>query len=102
MYARLTSFQLPPERFQDFLHIYEQQFLPAARSSWTGFRDAYLLGDERDGDAAILLFWNTREDVQAIDESGEYAERLHLFESLIDFPPVTDDYQVFRHPADSG
>lgn len=102
MYARLTTFQLHPDRVDQLRQIYLDQFLPDALSSWTGFQAGYLLGDEDGGNATIVSFWNTKDDALATDESGQYEDRLHLFASLITFPPVTDGYQVLADPQDAA
>ncbi len=94
MYARLSRFAgLPPERIEEAVREFEEQYLPALEDS-PGFQGIFVGVDRGSGKAAAVTFWESR---QALDESDRAADRAR--EAAVDRAepirdPIVDRYEV--------
>jgi heme-degrading monooxygenase HmoA len=63
MFARLTTFQVPPDQIDEQIRFFHQRG-PVLRE-FGGFRHAYLLIDRQGGRARTVTLWETRADLRA-------------------------------------
>ncbi len=64
MFARVSTFQGPPDQTAEGIRVAREQILPAARLM-DGFKGIYLLYDRESGKSLSLTLWET--------EGGGYA-----------------------------
>ncbi|MGE5690594.1 MAG: antibiotic biosynthesis monooxygenase [Pseudomonadota bacterium] len=69
MYARLTTFDAPPENVQRAVDAYREHALPWLRDA-TGFRGWIVLLDRERGEAVGLTFWTDEETMRDSVASG--------------------------------
>jgi hypothetical protein len=69
MFARVTTFQSPPERIGEGIAMYREQVMPWLRDS-TGFRGWIALIDRENRRALSVTFWATPEAAADSPESG--------------------------------
>ncbi len=72
MFARISTFDGPPEHAAEGMRIARQQFLPAARLQ-EGFRGMYLMFDASTGRSLAMTLWETEEDMARSEESVQRA-----------------------------
>ena len=64
MFARVSTFQGPPDRTAEGIRVAREQILPAARLQ-DGFKGIYLLGK-----SLSITLWETEEDMKASEEAA--------------------------------
>ena len=69
MFARVSTFQGPPEQTAEGIRVAREQILPAARLM-DGFRGIYLLYDRESGKSLSITLWETEADMQASEEAA--------------------------------
>ncbi len=69
MFARVSTFQGPPDRTADGIRVAREQILPAARLQ-DGFLGIYLLFDRESGRSLSITLWETEEDMRASEEAA--------------------------------
>ena len=69
MYARVSTFQGPPDQTAEGIRIAREQILPAARLQ-DGFVGIYLLYDREGGRSLAITLWETEEDMRASEEAA--------------------------------
>ena len=62
MFARISTFEGPPEQTAEGIRLARRRFLPVARLQ-EGFRGIYLLLDAESGRSLALTLWGTEEDM---------------------------------------
>ena len=62
MFARISTFEGPPEQTAEGIRVARRQFLPAARLQ-EGFRGMYLMLDASSGRSLAMTLWETEEDM---------------------------------------
>jgi heme-degrading monooxygenase HmoA len=72
MFARVSTFQGPPDQTAEGIRIAREQILPAARLQ-DGFKGIYLLFDHESGRSLSITLWETEEDMQASEEAASRA-----------------------------
>jgi heme-degrading monooxygenase HmoA len=72
MFARLSTYQVPPEAMEEMIRNAEQTVIPAAKQL-PGEKGALLLVDRQTGKAVTVTLW---EDEQAMRQSEERANEL--------------------------
>ena len=94
MFARLTTIQMKGDRHEEFVKIYEEKVIPAARLQ-EGYRGAYLLTDRKTNKGILFTLWNSEKDAIANERSSYYQEQIEKFAQLIfSAPPVREGYDV--------
>ena len=68
MFARISTFEGPPEQTAESIRVARQQFLPAARLQ-EGFRGMYLMFDAASGRSLAMTLWETEEDMARSEEA---------------------------------
>ncbi len=69
MFARISTFQGPPDQTAEGIRVAREQILPAARLQ-EGFLGIYLLYDRESGRSLSITFWESEEDMKASEEAA--------------------------------
>jgi heme-degrading monooxygenase HmoA len=69
MFARVSTFQGPPDQTAEGIRVAREQILPAARLQ-EGFKGIYLLFDYESGRSLSITLWETEEDMRASEEAA--------------------------------
>ena len=69
MFARISTFQGPPDQTAEGIRVAREQILPAARLQ-EGFLGIYLLYDRESGRSLSITFWETEDDMHASEEAA--------------------------------
>ncbi len=69
MFARVSTFQGPPDQTAEGIRVAREQILPAARLQ-DGFRGIYLLFDHESGKSVSITLWETEEDMKASEDAA--------------------------------
>ncbi len=72
MFARVSTFQGPPDQTSKGIRVAQEQILPAARLQ-DGFVGIYLLYDRESGRSLAITLWETEEDMKASEEAAHRA-----------------------------
>lgn len=72
MFARISTFEGPPDHTAEGIRVARQQFLPAARLQ-KGFRGMYLMFDASKGHSLAMTLWETEEDMAQSEEAVQQA-----------------------------
>src|SRR3989442_4000571 len=70
VFARVSTFQGPPEAAEDGIRAVREQVLPAARNM-PGFRGLLALIDRSTGKSLGVTLWATEEDMQASEAAAD-------------------------------
>lgn len=68
MFARISTFEGPPEQTAEGIRLARRRFLPVARLQ-EGFRGIYLLLDAESGRSLAMTLWETEEDLARSEEA---------------------------------
>ena len=94
MHARLSRFAgLPPERIEETVREFEEQYLPALEAS-PGFQGIVVGVDRSAGKAAALTFWESREALETSDRAASRARDAALDRAEPAREPIVDRYEV--------
>jgi len=69
VYARVSSFEGPPELMNEALRQAREEVLPEARQM-EGFKGMIALGDRQSGKALGMTFWESEEAMRASEEAA--------------------------------
>src|SRR2546423_13249729 len=69
MFARVSTFQGPPDQTAEGIRIARERILPAAKLM-DGFKGIYLLFDRESGKSLSVTLWETEEDMRASEEAA--------------------------------
>ena len=69
MFARVSTFQGPPDQTSEGIRVAREQILPAARLQ-DGFVGIYLLYDRESGRSLAVTLWKTEADMRASEEAA--------------------------------
>ena len=72
MFARVSTFQGPPEQTAEGIRLTREQILPAAKLQG-GFGGIYLLFDQETGRSLSITFRETEADMKASEEAANRA-----------------------------
>lgn len=92
MFARVSTFQGPPDRTAEGIRVAREQILPAARLQ-DGFKGIYLLYDDESGRSLSITLWETEEDMKASEEAARRA-RTESAETTGDVVVGVERYEV--------
>ena len=93
MFARLTSAQIKIHRIDQFIKLFEESIVPAAKSQ-KGYCGAYLLVDRETGNRISITLWNSEEDAIANEKSHYYQEQVAKSITYYTKPPIREGYEV--------
>ena len=69
LFARVSTFQGPPDQTSKGIRVAREQILPAARLQ-DGFVGIFLLYDREGGRSLAITLWETEEDLKASEEAA--------------------------------
>ena len=72
MFARVSTFQGPPDQTAEGIRIAREQILPVARLQ-DGFKGLYILFDRGSGTSVSITLWESEEDMKASEEAARRA-----------------------------
>jgi heme-degrading monooxygenase HmoA len=94
MYARTFTVQVSTDKLDDFIRLWHEALLPAARSQ-AGWKSARLLVDRKTGKAVVVGMWETEADATATGGGSTYFQgQVNKISSLITAPPVVEHFEV--------
>lgn len=70
MFARVSTYQGPPDRIGEAIRIGREQVMPAA-AKLAGYRGAYLLVDRKSGKSISVTLWESETDLRASEEAAD-------------------------------
>jgi heme-degrading monooxygenase HmoA len=74
MFARVSTYAVPPERQRDALHAAEEHIGPSLRRQ-VGYRDDGLFADPENGRMLTVTLWESEEDMHRTDEHAAWYRR---------------------------
>ncbi len=94
MHARLSRWAgLPPERLTQTVTEFEQESLPVLEQQ-PGFGGVVVMVDENAGKAAVITFWETRDQMRATDKLAEEMRARAEATAQAQRDPVVDHYEI--------
>ena len=72
MFARISTFEGPPEQTAEGIRVARRQFLPAAQLL-EGFRGMYLMLDTDKRHSLAMTLWETEEDMARSEDAVQQA-----------------------------
>jgi heme-degrading monooxygenase HmoA len=96
MFARVTSAEIFKEKIDQFIEIYEEYVVPAAKKQ-KGFRGVHLLVDRKTGKGMSITYWENEENALANEKSLYYQEQVAKFITFFSQQPIRDGYEVPVH-----
>lgn len=72
MFARVSTFQGPPDQTAEGIRVAREQILPVARLH-DGFEGIYILFDRETGKSITITLWESEEDMRASEEAANRA-----------------------------
>lgn len=78
MYARVSTAEVQSGKMDEVLSISRDSVLPAAKEQ-QGFKGGLWLTDPDTNKVMILTLWESREDMEAGEQSGYYREQVGKF-----------------------
>jgi heme-degrading monooxygenase HmoA len=94
MFARVTQFNIRPERLQQGYHQIEDHLIPALRMQ-KGYSGDVLLANKEDGKMLAVTLWKDEQQMHATDEASHW---FRVFGAQAVEGKVTDveTYEVYR------
>lgn len=93
MFARLTISRISPDRIDEFIKLYKESVLPAAKSQ-KGYRGTNLMVDRKTGNGVAVSLWESEEDAVANEKNLYYQEQVVKFRTFYKKPPIREGYEV--------
>lgn len=96
MYARVTSAEIFKEKIDQFIAIYEECVVPAAKKQ-KGFKGIHLMVDRETGNGMAISYWESEEDALANEKNRYYQEQVARFITFFAQQPIREGYEVLVH-----
>ncbi len=96
MFARVTSAEIFKEKIDQFIEIYTEYVVPAAKQQ-KGFKGIHLLVDRKTGNGMAISYWETEEDALENEKSRYYQEQVARFITFYARQPIREGYEVAVH-----
>jgi heme-degrading monooxygenase HmoA len=93
MFARVTTFEGPPEHVDDFRHAVVEHMLPALRRL-EGYQGVLILADRQGGKVLGVSLWESEESMGASEEAA-YWFRTYGAEAASERVTNVERYEVF-------
>jgi heme-degrading monooxygenase HmoA len=93
MYARATTAQVQPGKMDEFVSIFLDSVLPAARQQ-KGYKGGLVLTNPDTGKAEIIALWETEADMTTGEGSGYYREQVAKVAHTLAGSPAREAYKV--------
>ncbi|NOR52801.1 MAG: hypothetical protein GQ536_01765 [Candidatus Aminicenantes bacterium] len=93
MFARLTTAQIKMKRIDEFIKLYEESVVPAAKTQ-KGYCGSYLFVDRETGNGVAISLWDKEEDALANEQNLYYQEQVAKFITFYKKNPIREGYEV--------
>ena len=93
MHARVSTAEVQPGRMDELVSLSRESVLPAARQQ-QGFKGGLWLTDPDTNKAMIVTLWETKEEMEAGEQSGYYREQVGKFRDMLAGDVVREAYEV--------
>ena len=93
MFARVTSAVIFKEKIDQFIDIYKEHVVPAAKQQ-KGFRGIHLFVDRNTGNGMAISYWDSEKDALAKEKSLYYQEQVARFITFFAQQPIREGYEV--------
>ena len=94
MYVRMTFFRVKPGKMDELRNLYVNEVIPAHKGH-QGIRFVHLLESLDNKDEGIsITAWDTKGDLEAYQQSGDYPRLLAKFKEQLDSEPAFRAYEV--------
>ncbi len=74
MFARVSTFEGPPERVDELVHTAVEKILPQLKR-FSGFNGILTLADRQSGKVLTVLLWESEEAMRASEEASYWFRR---------------------------
>ncbi|MFC1944762.1 hypothetical protein ACFLX5_04670 [Chloroflexota bacterium] len=91
MFARLTRFQMIPDKIDEAIRVYREADMPETRSG-KGYCGALLLVDRKTGKGKSIILWEDEKD--AVADQNLYMKQVNRYRETLAAPPVREGYDV--------
>jgi len=98
MFARVTQFDIHPERLDQGHHKIEEHLIPALRMQ-QGYSGGLLLANKEDHKMLAVTFWEDEQNMQATDEASHWF-RVFGAEAFDGKIEDVETYEVYRAQMD--
>ena len=92
MFARITKFEGPPERVEEFRYAVVERTLPAV-GRLEGFAGALVLADRQSGNLQVIILWESEQAMSASEDSA-YWFRTYSAEAASETVTDVERYEV--------
>ena len=94
MHARWGSLQVLPGRVDEFVRIFRDSMLPAARAQ-KGFKGVFMLTIRDSGKVVAASLWESEADARAVEtSSGSFSAQADAVRDIVTEMPVIEYYEV--------
>jgi heme-degrading monooxygenase HmoA len=70
MYARVSTFEGPPDQIDEGLRYMREEIMPKAFQEDEGFKGVLSLADRQSGKTLTITFWESEETMRATEEEA--------------------------------
>ena len=92
MYARFLTFNLKPNRLNDFTETFNKQVIPML-SKQTGFKDVIAFAAPSGTEICAISLWDAKENAESYN-STTYPEVLKMLTNVLEGTPQIKTYDV--------
>ena len=94
MYASVTSGQVQPGKFEEYLSIYRESVKPVI-DGFSGINNLYVLTDAEKGKGMVIVIYETEADAERTQTSGDYQKVIGMLSSTLVLESVVrEGYEV--------
>ena len=94
MFARVSQYEVQPERLQQGQRALEEHLIPALRMQ-PGYSGGLLLGNPEEGKVLAVSLWESEQDMHATDEASVWC-RAFGAEAVEGEVTSVETYEVYR------
>ncbi|MGB2905778.1 MAG: antibiotic biosynthesis monooxygenase [Candidatus Aminicenantaceae bacterium] len=93
MFARVTTVYLRKDLIDKALKLFKESVIPAAKKQ-EGFKSISFLLDRESGKMFVVSFWDSKENIEANEESRYYLDQ--ILKSMVTFStdPFKESFEV--------
>lgn len=93
MFIRMTFAKIKPNQGNAARRLYLDEVIPAHKNH-QGLRFVHLLESLENNEAITVTVWDTKQDAQAYEKSGDHEKMLAWFHDMFDGEPVSKAFEL--------
>ena len=93
MHVQISRVKIADGRVLEATQLFRESVLPVVVEQ-PGFIKVYLFSDPTQDELIIESFWDTVEDIEALQASGFYQQQVGKFGAIFAFPPERRVFEV--------